>query len=36
MDALVLAVLNALWQGAALIALVALALRTGLRRDTGI
>ena len=33
MDALLLAVLNALWQGAALIALVALALRSGLRRN---
>lgn len=33
MDALLLAVLNALWQGAALIALVALALRAGLRRN---
>ena len=33
MDALILAVLNALWQGAALIALVALALRIGLRRN---
>ncbi|HEY0382745.1 MAG TPA: M56 family metallopeptidase [Candidatus Elarobacter sp.] len=33
MDALLLAVLNALWQGAALIALVALALRFGLRRN---
>jgi beta-lactamase regulating signal transducer with metallopeptidase domain len=33
MDALILAVLNALWQGAALIALVALALRAGLRRN---
>ena len=33
MDALLLAVLNALWQGAALIALVSLALRTGLRRN---
>ncbi|HEV2739740.1 MAG TPA: M56 family metallopeptidase [Candidatus Elarobacter sp.] len=33
MDALLLAVLNALWQGAALIALVALGLRTGLRRN---
>jgi len=33
MDALLLAVLNALWQGAALIALVALGLRAGLRRN---
>ena len=33
MDALLLAVLNALWQGAALITLVALALRAGLRRN---
>ncbi|HEY0614610.1 MAG TPA: M56 family metallopeptidase, partial [Candidatus Elarobacter sp.] len=33
MDAVLLAVLNALWQGAALIALVALALRAGLRRN---
>ncbi|MBV8298337.1 MAG: M56 family metallopeptidase [Candidatus Eremiobacteraeota bacterium] len=33
MDALLLALLNALWQGAALIALVALALRWGLRRN---
>ncbi|HEX3550722.1 MAG TPA: M56 family metallopeptidase [Candidatus Elarobacter sp.] len=33
MDALLLAILNALWQGAALIALVALALRAGLRRN---
>lgn len=33
MDALLLAVLNALWQGAALIALVALVLRAGLRRN---
>jgi bla regulator protein blaR1 len=33
MDALIIAVLNALWQGAALIALVALALRAGLRRN---
>ncbi|MEA2687479.1 MAG: hypothetical protein QOD51_86, partial [Candidatus Eremiobacteraeota bacterium] len=33
MDALLLAVLNALWQGAALTALVALALRAGLRRN---
>ena len=33
MDALIVAVLNALWQGAALIALVALALRAGLRRN---
>jgi Zn-dependent protease with chaperone function len=33
MDALLLAVLNALWQGAALIALAALALRAGLRRS---
>ncbi|HTD38313.1 MAG TPA: M56 family metallopeptidase [Candidatus Limnocylindrales bacterium] len=33
MDALLLAVLNALWQGAAVIALVALALRAGLRRN---
>ncbi len=33
MDALLLAVLNALWQGAALIAVVALALRAGLRRN---
>ncbi|HEV3089790.1 MAG TPA: M56 family metallopeptidase [Candidatus Elarobacter sp.] len=33
MDALLLAILNALWQGAALIALVALALRWGLRRN---
>ncbi|MDB5068899.1 MAG: hypothetical protein JWM87_10, partial [Candidatus Eremiobacteraeota bacterium] len=33
MDALLLAVFNALWQGAALIALVALALRAGLRRN---
>jgi beta-lactamase regulating signal transducer with metallopeptidase domain len=33
MDALILAVFNALWQGAALIALVALALRAGLRRN---
>ncbi|HWT06552.1 MAG TPA: M56 family metallopeptidase, partial [Xanthomonadales bacterium] len=33
MDALLLAVFNALWQGAALIALVALGLRAGLRRN---
>src|ERR1700676_3627977 len=33
MDALLLAVLNALWQGAALVALVTLALRAGLRRN---
>ena len=33
MDALLLAVLNALWQGAALIALVAIGLRAGLRRN---
>jgi len=33
MDALLIAVFNALWQGAALIALVALALRAGLRRN---
>ncbi len=33
MDALLVALLNALWQGAALIALVALALRSGLRRN---
>jgi beta-lactamase regulating signal transducer with metallopeptidase domain len=33
MDALLLAVLNALWQGAALIGLVALTLRAGLRRN---
>jgi beta-lactamase regulating signal transducer with metallopeptidase domain len=33
MDALLLAVLNALWQGAALIALVTLTLRAGLRRN---
>jgi beta-lactamase regulating signal transducer with metallopeptidase domain len=33
MDALLLAVLNALWQAAALIALVAVALRWGLRRN---
>ena len=33
MDALLLAVLNALWQAAALIALVALALRWGLRKN---
>ncbi|HEY6237533.1 MAG TPA: hypothetical protein VIW69_20705, partial [Candidatus Elarobacter sp.] len=33
MDALILAVLNALWQGTALIALVALALRAGVRRN---
>ncbi|HTD33145.1 MAG TPA: M56 family metallopeptidase, partial [Candidatus Elarobacter sp.] len=33
MDALLLAVLNALWQGAAVIVLVALALRAGLRRN---
>ncbi len=33
MDALLLAVLNALWQGAALLAVVALALRAGLRRN---
>ncbi|MBV9407243.1 MAG: M56 family metallopeptidase [Candidatus Eremiobacteraeota bacterium] len=33
MDALLLAILNALWQGTALIALVALALRLGLRRN---
>jgi hypothetical protein len=33
MDAVLLATLNALWQGAALIALVMLALRAGLRRN---
>ncbi len=33
MDALLLAVLNALWQGAALIGLAALSLRAGLRRN---
>ena len=33
MDTLLFAVFNALWQGAALIALVALALRAGLRRN---
>ena len=33
MDALLLAVLNALWQGAVLIGLVALGLRAGLRRN---
>jgi beta-lactamase regulating signal transducer with metallopeptidase domain len=33
MDALLLAIFNALWQGAALIAIVALALRFGLRRN---
>lgn len=33
MEALLLAILNALWQGAALIAIVTLALRAGLRRN---